>query len=186
MTQKNELCPKERVHLTVEHIEPEGEWEGILRNGVSLKINGEIYAVEVDLRETLLDVLRDRLGLTGTKRGCDMGECGTCTVLMDGKPVNACMLLAVTLTGRDILTIEGVTQNELHPIQQAFVKHGAVQCGFCTPGMILTAKAFLKGCPSPTSADVRRSISGNLCRCTGYRKIVDAVLDAASRMQKEA
>ncbi len=176
-----------------------------MRDKIQLEINDEVHTVEVDWRETLLDVLRNHLGLTGTKRGCDMGECGTCTVLMDGKPVNACMLLAVDLQGRSILTIEGLMRDfevvstsrrlsersstrqlnpvDLHPIQQAFVDNGAVQCGFCTPGLLLTTQSFLQRCPTPTAADVRRAISGNLCRCTGYRKIVDAILDAAFRMQ---
>lgn len=157
-----------------------------MKSKVQLKINSDIHTVEVDLRETLLDVLRDHLSLTGTKRGCDMGECGACTVLMDGKPVNACMLLAMDVVGRSVLTIESLAREKLHPIQQAFVDNGAVQCGFCTPGMVLTASSFLERCPNPTAADVRQAISGNLCRCTGYRKIVDAIMDAASRMGKEA
>ena len=149
-----------------------------------MHVNGEIREVEADVRDTLLDLLRDGLGLTGTKRGCDMGECGACTVLMDGRPVSSCMVLAADTEGCEILTIEGLAQEELHPIQQAFVDNGAVQCGFCTPGMVLTAKAFLDRHPQPTRMDVKQAISGNLCRCTGYRKIVDAVLDAASRMRE--
>lgn len=156
-----------------------------MKKPVRLHVNGETHTVEVDVRDSLLDVLRDRLGLTGAKRGCDMGECGACTVLLDGKPVNACMLLAVEVQDRAILTIEGVSPGGLHPIQQAFVDNGAVQCGFCTSGMILTAKAFLETSPRPTRENVRQAISGHLCRCTGYQKIVDAVMDAASRLQKE-
>ena len=155
-----------------------------LRARIQLHVNGEIREVEADVRDTLLDLLRDGLGLTGTKRGCDMGECGACTVLMDGRPVSSCMVLAMDAASRTVLTIEGLAQEELHPIQQAFVDNGAVQCGFCTPGMVLTAKAFLDRHPQPTRMDVKQAISGNLCRCTGYRKIVDAVLDAASRMRE--
>ncbi len=155
-----------------------------LKEKIELRINHATHHIEVDVRDTLLDALRDQLGLTGTKRGCDMGECGACTVLMDGKPINSCMLLAVDVMGRNIMTIEGLAQDELHPIQQAFVENGAVQCGFCTPGMILTAKAFLDHCSNPTDDDVRQAISGNLCRCTGYRKIVEAILDAASRLRR--
>ena len=150
---------------------------------ILLHVNGETHPVEVDVRDTLLDALRDRLGLTGTKRGCDMGECGTCTVLMDGVPVNACMLLAVDVADHEILTIEGLAQDGLHVIQQAFVEHGAVQCGFCTPGMVLTVKALLDSPVRLTPEEARQAISGNLCRCTGYQKIVDAILDAAERMQ---
>ena len=155
-----------------------------MKTRIQLQINGEVREVDVDVRDTLLDVLRDGLGLTGTKRGCDMGECGACTVLMDGKPVSSCMVLSADAEGREILTIEGLAQEELHPIQRAFVDNGAVQCGFCTPGMVLTAKAFLDRYPQPTRMDVKQAISGNLCRCTGYRKIVDAVLDAASRTRE--
>ena len=152
---------------------------------IELQVNGETHALEVDVRDSLLDVLRDRLGLTGTKRGCDLGECGACTVLLDGRPVNACMLLAVEVAGSTVLTIEGLAQEQLHVIQQAFVDNGAVQCGFCTPGMVLTAKSFLEGFSQPTRVDVRRAISGNLCRCTGYQKIVEAIMDAASRLREE-
>ena len=153
---------------------------------IELCVNRTHHTLTVDACETLLDVLRDRLGFTGTKRGCDMGECGACTVLLDGKPVNSCLLLAAEAAGRDIVTIESLAGSTLHPIQSAFVENGAVQCGFCTPGMILTAKAFLDQCPAPTEDDVRQAISGNLCRCTGYRKIVDAILDAAGRLREEA
>ena len=141
------------------------------------------------MRDSLLDLLRDRLGLTGTKRGCDQGECGTCTVLMDGRPVNACMLLAVDLGGTSITTIEGLAHDQLDVIQQAFVDSGAVQCGFCTPGMIMSAKAFvdrsLELPEDPTRVDVRQALSGNLCRCTGYQKIVDAVLHAYAHLRRE-
>ncbi len=152
---------------------------------IELQVNAETHTLEVDVRDSLLDMLREQLGLTGTKRGCDLGECGACTVLLDGRPVNACMLLAVDVADRAVLTIEGLAQEQLHAIQQAFVDNGAVQCGFCTPGMVLTAKAFLERSGNPTRTDVRRAISGNLCRCTGYQKIVDAIMDAASRLRKE-
>ena len=157
-----------------------------MKTTLHLQINGERRTVDADIRDTLLDVLRDRLGLTGAKRGCDMGECGACTVLVDGKPVNACLMLAASAEGRSILTIEGLAGDPLHPLQHALVDHGAVQCGYCAPGMVLTAKAFLDRTPSPTTREVRRAISGNLCRCTGYQKIVDAILNAATRAREEA
>jgi carbon-monoxide dehydrogenase small subunit len=127
-----------------------------------------------------LDFLRDDLNLTGTKKGCDQGSCGACTVLVDGKPINACLVLAMEVDGREILTIEGLSKGkELHPLQEAFIHYGAVQCGYCTPGMILSAKALLDENPCPTEEEVRVAISGNLCRCTGYRKIVDAILSVS-------
>ena len=156
----------------------------MVEKSIRLQVNGESRRVEVEVRDTLLDVLRERLGLTGAKRGCEQGECGACTVLMDGRPINACMVLAVDAAGRAILTIEGLAPGELHAIQRAFVEGGAVQCGFCTPGMILTAKAFLERSSEPTPAQVRQAISGNLCRCTGYQKIVAAILDAAARVRE--
>jgi len=139
--------------------------------------------VEADL--TLLDLLRDRLGLTGTKQGCSAsGNCGACTVLLDGRPTLACLTLAWTARDCDILTVEGLATPEgLHPLQEAFLEHGAVQCGFCTPGMILTAKALLDENPSPTEEDVRAGLAGNLCRCTGYVKIIDAVMAAADTLR---
>ena len=147
---------------------------------INLKVNGEVYDLAVEPYWSLLDVIRDKVGLTGTKKGCDEGDCGACTVLMDGKPVTSCMVLAMDARDRDILTIEGVAQNgHLHPIQQAFIDYGAVQCGFCTPGVILMAKAFLEENPHPTETEVREAIAGNLCRCTGYVKIVEAILATA-------
>ena len=129
---------------------------------------------------TLLDVLRDDLELTGTKHGCGEGECGACSVLLDGKVVNACLVLALECAGSEVVTVEGLgTLGELHPLQKAFVQHGAIQCGFCTPGMIMAGYALLQANPSPTEEEVKRGLEGNLCRCTGYRKIVDAVLSTA-------
>lgn len=149
-----------------------------------LKINGELHSLTVDLNKTLLEVLREDLRLTGAKPGCDFGGCGACTVLIDGKPVYSCLVLAADCKGRDILTIEGLASNgHLHPVQEAFINHGAFQCGYCTSGMILSAKALLDENPRPTEEDVRKAIAGNICRCTGYVKIVEAVL-AASRVEK--
>jgi carbon-monoxide dehydrogenase small subunit len=147
---------------------------------IKLKVNGETYQREVEPRMTLLDFLRNELNLTGTKEGCGEGDCGACTVVVDGAAVNSCIMLAVEAQGRDVLTIEGVAQDgELHPLQKAFIELGAIQCGFCTPGMILSAKTFLETNPSPTEAEVRTAIAGNLCRCTGYDKIVKSILSVA-------
>jgi carbon-monoxide dehydrogenase small subunit len=147
---------------------------------IQLRVNGELYEVAVHPHWTLLEVLREELDLTGAKKGCDAGDCGGCTVILDGKPVVSCLTLAVEADGRDILTIEGLAQNgQLHPIQNAFVEHGAIQCGFCTPGMIMSAKALLDENPNPTEEEVRQAIAGNLCRCTGYVKIVEAILAAS-------
>jgi carbon-monoxide dehydrogenase small subunit len=147
---------------------------------INLKVNGETYEVAVEPRKTLLDVIRDDLGLPGTKKGCDQGECGTCTVIFNGKAVNSCLVLAVEAEGEDVLTIEGLAKGtKLHPIQEAFINHGAIQCGFCTPGMIMSAKVLLDKNPNPTEKEVKDAIGGNLCRCTGYVKIVEAILAAA-------
>jgi carbon-monoxide dehydrogenase small subunit len=147
---------------------------------IQLRVNGELYEVAVHPHWTLLEVLREELDLTGAKKGCDAGDCGGCTVILDGKPVVSCLTLAVEADGRDILTIEGLAQNgQLHPIQNAFVEHGAIQCGFCTPGVIMSAKALLDENPNPTEEEVRQAIAGNLCRCTGYVKIVEAILAAS-------
>lgn len=152
-----------------------------LKKIIELKVNGELYEVAIHPWQLLVDVLRTDLGLTGTKKGCSTGDCGACTVILDGKPVASCLTLAVEAEGKDILTIEGLAKdNQLHPLQSAFIKHGAIQCGFCTPGMILSAKALLDENPRPTEDEVRKSIAGNLCRCTGYYKIVEAIL-AVSR-----
>jgi aerobic carbon-monoxide dehydrogenase small subunit len=143
-------------------------------------VNEEPRELAVEPWWTLLDVLRDQLELTGAKKGCDRGDCGACTVLLDGKPIASCTTLAVQAHGRRVTTIEGLmSEGQPHPLQQAFVDHGAVQCGFCTPGMVLAAKALLDENPSPTEVDVREAIAGNLCRCTGYAKIVEAVLSVA-------
>jgi len=152
---------------------------------VNFRVNGELKELNVSAPRTLLDVLREDLYLMGTKRGCNSGECGACTVIMNGKAVNSCLVLAAELDGSEIITIEGLSQDSgsLHPLQEAFIEKGAVQCGFCTPGVIMTAKAFLDVNPEPTEAQVRDAISGNLCRCTGYRKIVEAILTASKRVK---
>jgi len=155
---------------------------------IALTINGDLHEVLAEPDRTLLDVLRTDLGLTGTKTNCLDAECGVCTVLVDGQAVNACLYLAVVATGREITTIEGLAADGggLHPLQAAFVEHGAVQCGYCIPGMILSAKAYLDEHPHPSEAQIREALAGNLCRCTGYQKIVDAVLAAAGRMLTRA
>ena len=141
-----------------------------------MTVNNKKYELAVEPNQILADVLRGRLGLTGTKVGCADGDCGSCTVIMDGKAVNSCLVLAVRADGRNILTIEGLeTDQGLHPLQQAFVDNGAVQCGFCTPGMLLSAKALLDRNPNPDRSEIRTAISGNLCRCTGYQKIVEVI-----------
>jgi len=155
-----------------------------VKQPITLRVNGEYYEVEVEPRRLLLDVLRDNLGLTGTKKACDFGNCGSCTVLMDGKPVLSCLTLAIDAQGKDITTIEGLARNgQLHPLQQAFIDYGAIQCGFCTPGMLLSAKALLDKNPRPTDAEIKEALSGNLCRCTGYVKIVEAVKAAAQNIK---
>ena len=144
-------------------------------------INVEEVSALADTRDTLLDLLRDRLGLTGTKEGCGNGNCSTCTVLMDGAPVNACLVLALEVPGRRITTIEGLSPDgALHPLQDALVQHGGTQCGFCTPGIVIAAKALLDRNPRPSDAEIRHAIAGNLCRCTGYGKIVEAIAAVAA------
>ena len=150
-------------------------------NTMKLIVNGQTCEIPANPNRTLLDVLRYELGLTGTKEGCSTGNCGACTVLVDGKAVNSCLVLAVEMEGKEVVTIEGLSEpGKLHPLQQAFIDEGAVQCGFCTPGVILSAKAFLNSNPHPTENQVRQAIAGNLCRCTGYDKIVRAILRAAN------
>lgn len=142
-----------------------------------LKVNGDFHEVIAEPHSTLLEVLREQLGLTGAKEGCGLGDCGACTVLMDGKEVHSCLILALEAKGKDIVTIEGLAkEGKLDPLQQSFVEHGAMQCGFCTPGMILTGRALLNRNPKPTEGEVRKAISGNICRCTGYAKIVEAIM----------
>jgi carbon-monoxide dehydrogenase small subunit len=156
---------------------------GILMQQVRLTVNGSLYELGVQPWETLLEVTRDKLGLTGTKEGCGLGECGACTVIMDGKAVNSCLVLAVEADGKQITTIEGLSDgDELHPIQEAFIEHGGLQCGFCTPGMIMSAKALLDENPDPSEEEIRRAIAGNLCRCTGYTKIIESIGSAAKNM----
>ncbi len=143
---------------------------------IELHVNGEIHELAVKDNDTLLEVLREKLGLVGTKEACGLGECGACTVLMNSRPVLACLILAADAAGEEIITIEGVsTGDELDPVQEAFIQHGAVQCGYCTPAMILTAKELLKQESNPAEEQIRQAISGNLCRCTGYAKIVEAI-----------
>ena len=143
---------------------------------IKFKLNGKLIQVEAPPHWTLLRLLREKLGLTGTKEGCGIGECGACTVLMDGKPVNACLVLASKVEGRRVETVEGLgSPDALHPLQQAFIDHGAVQCGFCTPGMLMSAKALLDQHPHPTKEEVKEAVSGNLCRCTGYQQIIEAI-----------
>ena len=149
---------------------------------ITLTVNGKSHEVAVAPNETLTDTLRYRLGLTGTKKGCEVGDCGSCTVVMDGKPVNSCLVLAMQAAGRTIDTIEGLeTEKGLHPLQEAFVDKGAIQCGFCSPGMILSGKSLLEKNPNPSEAEIRGAISGNLCRCTGYQKIVEAIQSVKSK-----
>jgi len=147
-----------------------------MKKQIQLRVNGEVRELLVDANRTLLEVLREDLGLTGTKKGCNKGECGACTVLLDGKPVPSCTVLAVRADGKDIMTIEGVAEGgKLHPIQQVFNEKGAIQCGFCTPGMILVTKKLLEENPSPTAQEIKEAISGNICRCTGYVQIIEAI-----------
>ena len=152
---------------------------------ISMIVNGESVVRDVPVNRTLLSVLREDLGLIGVREGCGVGECGACTVIMNGKTVNACMVLAPKADGATITTIEGLSDGEhLHPLQEAFIEEGAVQCGFCTPGMILSAKALLDENPFPTRLEIREGISGNLCRCTGYQQIVDAIELVANRAEE--
>ncbi|ATW27151.1 (2Fe-2S)-binding protein [Candidatus Formimonas warabiya] len=156
--------------------------ERYLEKKIQVRINGEIYVKRVPSRRTLLDFLREDLGLTGTKEGCGSGDCGACTVLLDGKPVNSCLALAIEVDGHDIITVEGLSkENVLDPLQQAFIDEGAVQCGFCSPGMLMTAKGLLDENPHPTEQEIRKAIAGNLCRCTGYVRIIQAIKKVADQ-----
>ncbi|NWG04981.1 MAG: (2Fe-2S)-binding protein [Syntrophaceae bacterium] len=148
-----------------------------MKQTINFTLNGELVEVEIEPHLTLLQLLRDKLELIGTKEGCGMGECGACTVLLDGKTVNSCIFPAMEVEGKKVVTIEGLmdAQGNLHPIQKAFVEQGAVQCGFCTPGMVLSAKALLDENPKPTEEEIRHGIAGNLCRCTGYIQIIEAI-----------
>ena len=147
---------------------------------IELKVNGIDYQLQVKPWRTLAEVLRESLGLMGTKQSCNEGECGACTVIMEGKSVASCLVLAIDAQGKDILTIEGMSQGEqLHPIQESFLKHGAIHCGFCTPGMVMSSKALLDENPNPSLKEARQAISGNLCRCTGYQHIIDSILNVS-------
>ncbi len=151
---------------------------------ISLTINGSLFEIEVEPHQLLLDVIRDRLGLTGAKRSCDVQVCGACTLLLDGRPVSSCTMLAFEARGREILTIEGLAQNgKLHPLQEAFIENGGLQCGFCTPGMILTAKVLLDENPDPTEEEIIHFMNGNICRCTGYKKIIESIMAAAKKVK---
>ncbi len=153
---------------------------------ITFRINGDLKTVAVDVTQTLLDLIRDDLGLTGTNRGCNEGECGACTVLLDGKAIASCTKLAVDAEGAEIVTIEGLAKNGvLHPIQQAFIDKFAVQCGFCTPGMIMSTLALLNENPNPTEEEIRDALRGNICRCTGYTKIIDAIQEARDVLLKQ-
>lgn len=153
---------------------------------IALNINGRIYEVPLHSRDLLVDVVRKKVGLTGTKKGCGQGDCGACTVLLDGEPVLSCLTLTIACQGKKITTIEGLADESgaLHPLQQAYVQHGAIQCGYCTPGMILASKALLDKTPKPDVKEIKRAIAGNLCRCTGYKKIVEAV-EAVAAVKSE-
>ena len=156
-----------------------------MKRELHITVNGDEYELLVSTHRTLLEVIRDEIGLTGTKNGCGAGECGACTVLLDGEPANSCLVLAHEADGREVTTIEGLARGDvLHPVQEAFVEQGAIQCGFCTPGMVLTAKALLDRNPDPTREEILSGMKGNLCRCTGYVKIVDAV-EAAGCLLRE-
>ncbi|WP_319524234.1 (2Fe-2S)-binding protein [uncultured Desulfosarcina sp.] len=156
-----------------------------MKHDIRLTVNGDTYCLAVEPWRTLNEVLREDLNLTGTKLGCGSGDCGACTVLVDGKSVSSCLTLAVEMDGREILTVEGLAPSgeDLHPIQESFIEKGAIQCGFCTPGMEISALNLLKANPRPDDTEIRTAISGNLCRCTGYNKIVDAIAEAGRRMQ---
>ncbi|OFV82300.1 MAG: (2Fe-2S)-binding protein [Acidobacteria bacterium RBG_16_64_8] len=157
-----------------------------MKRELHLTVNGDAYHLFVDVHRTLLQVIREDIGLTGTKNGCDAGECGACTVLLENEPVNSCLVLAHEADGQEVVTIEGLAQGGvLHPVQLAFVEQGAIQCGFCTPGMVMSTKALLDRRPNPTREDILHGLKGNLCRCTGYVKIIDAVEAASCLLGEE-
>ena len=158
-----------------------------MKVALNITVNGEQHQLEIAPQRTLLEIIREDLGLTGAKEGCGVGECGACTVLLNGRPVDSCLVLALQAEGAEVITIEGLARNDQpHPLQSAFVEHGAVQCGFCSPGMILTSKAFLDQTPNPDREQIKAALAGNFCRCTGYNKIVDAVqICAQSPADKE-
>ncbi len=158
-----------------------------MKKEITIKVNGDTYHLAVDPWRTLNEVLRDDLNLTGTKLGCGTGDCGACTVLVDGRTVSSCLTLALEVDGKEVTTIEGLAPSgdELHPIQKAFIEKGAIQCGYCTPGMELSALYLLRNNPKPTEAEIREALSGNLCRCTGYNKIVEAIAAAAEELSRE-
>lgn len=156
-----------------------------MKKVIKINVNGEDYEAEVSVHKTLLEFIRENLGLIGTKKGCDNGDCGSCTVLLNGKPVNSCIVLAVEADGEKVLTIEGLAKGDkLHPIQEAFIESGAIQCGYCTPGMVMAAKGLLDENPDPTEKEIRESIVGHLCRCTGYDQIVRAVRMSANHLKE--
>jgi carbon-monoxide dehydrogenase small subunit len=158
-----------------------------VKKNISLNVNGKFHALEINSKDLLLDVIRENLGLTGVKEGCGTGECGACTVLVDGQAVNSCLCLAVAMEGKEIVTVEGLGDpSHLHPLQRAFIENGAVHCGFCTPGLLLMAEARLAENPNPTEREIREGIAGNICRCTGYLKIVEAIEQAAAVLRESA
>lgn len=147
-----------------------------MKRELKIKVNGDLYHLFVEPRRTLLEVIRDEIGLIGTKSGCEMGECGACTVLLNGQAVNSCLVLALEADGGKVVTIEGLAKGDkLHPLQEAFIEHGAIQCGYCTPGMVMSAKALLDAKPKAKTAEIKEGLKGNMCRCTGYVKIIEAV-----------
>jgi len=155
-----------------------------MKHELKLTVNGEPYHLMIEPRTILLELLREELDLTGTKEGCSCGMCGACTVLVDGKAVKSCLVLALQVQGKEVTTIEGLAKGEqLHALQDSFIEHGAIQCGFCTPGMLLSARALLEEVPNPSEEDVRFAIAGNLCRCTGYEKIVEAIVPVAAKRE---
>ena len=152
---------------------------------IQITVNGERKEVPVKIGQRLIDLLRDTLGLTGTKEGCGIGACGACTVVLDGRAVNSCLVPAMAVNGHEILTIEGMMENgKLHPIQEAFIKHHAIQCGFCTPGLVMSTRALLDRNPSPDREEIKKAIEGNLCRCTGYEQVIEAIQDVACKGEK--